>query len=291
MAFRGLAPRGQAIRRRALEATYYEPVKPGSPHKFADCPIERFRTQAARVLRDLKVKWVTVDGERIRTNLEAANCRLKFIRGVLNFAKEEFPDLVERNWASDVDYFDTASDGFHSWTLDEIAQYEDYHPIGSKPRLAMALGLYTGQRRGDAVRLGPIMERAGLLQVIQEKNRRKNPVTAWVPIVPALKRIIDATPTGDLFYLAQDNGQPYKKESFGNLFREWCDQAGLQHCSFHGLRKACVVRLIMEDCTPHQIMAITGHQTLKEIDRYARKYMREQAANQVLLRWLNKHAS
>src|SRR5215471_13306138 len=45
-------------------------------------------------------------------------------------------------------------DGFHTWTEDEIARYEAHHPIGTKPRLALALLLYTGQRRSDVVRMG-----------------------------------------------------------------------------------------------------------------------------------------
>lgn len=292
MQFRGLAAKGQRIRRRALEGTYSEPISPGSTLMFADCPLHKFTSKAARVLRDLKVQWIIDgEGEEVRSNLEAANSRLKYIRGVLAFAKEEYPDLVERNWALDVDYFKSASEGHHTWTVDEIAQFEARHAIGTKARLTMALALYTSQRRGDVNRLGRWMEKNGVLEVIQEKNRRVKPVTAYVPIVPALRRIIDASPTGDLFYVVQENGQPYAKESLGNLFRQWCDEAGLPHCSLHGLRKACVVRLIMDGCTPHEIMAVTGHQTLKEIDRYARKFMRQQAAGQVLSRWLSKHAS
>ena len=45
-------------------------------------------------------------------------------------------------------------DGFHTWTDDEIAQFEAHHPIGTKPRLALALLLYTAQRRSDVVRMG-----------------------------------------------------------------------------------------------------------------------------------------
>jgi predicted helicase len=53
---------------------------------------------------------------------------------VLAFAKEEHSDLVERNHALDVDYFKSASYGHHSWTLDEIAQFEARHAIGTKAR-------------------------------------------------------------------------------------------------------------------------------------------------------------
>lgn len=290
--FRSLAATGQRVRRRVIESTYDEPISPNSALRFGDCPLHKFNAKAVRVLRDRKVLW-SDDGEggEVRRNLEAANSRLKYLRGVLSFAKEEFPELVERNWARDVDYFKSPSEGFHTWSLEEVAKFERHHAVGSKARLVMALALFSGQRRGDIVRLGRCVERNGFLQFVQEKNRRTNPVRAFVPIVPPLQRIIDSTPTGDLFYIVQENGRPYTKESLGNLFRAWCDQAGLPHCSLHGLRKACVVRLILDGCTPHQIMSVTGHQTLKEIDRYARKFMREQAADEVLSIWLSKHAA
>jgi integrase len=54
------------------------------------------------------------------------------------------------------------------------------------------------------------------------------------------------------------------------LFREQCNKAGLRHCSFHGLRKAAARRLAERGCTPHEIAAITGHATLKEIERYTK---------------------
>src|SRR5215510_926842 len=38
------------------------------------------------------------------------------------------------------------SHGHHTWSEDEIAAFEAQHPIGSKARLALALGLFTAQR-------------------------------------------------------------------------------------------------------------------------------------------------
>jgi hypothetical protein len=46
------------------------------------------------------------------------------------------------------------SGGHHTWTEDEIAAFEAHYPVGSKARLALALGLYTAQRRSDVVRIG-----------------------------------------------------------------------------------------------------------------------------------------
>ena len=255
----------------------------------------KFSARSVRILRDRKLKWHTpeeaIGGTGVRTNTQAANSLVKYMRGVLEWGKEDHPEHVQRNWARDVPYFESSSTGFHTWSLDEIAQYEAHHPIGTRARLALALALYTTQRRGDVARLGRHLERNELLIIEQEKNRRRKPVTAFVPIAPTLRKIIDASPTGEIYYLVQERAdRPYRKESLGNRFKEWSLAAGLPHCSLHGLRKAGVVRLIQENLTPHQIMAISGHRTLKEIDRYAREYLRQEAAEQILNRWLNVHA-
>src|SRR5262249_12573378 len=42
------------------------------------------------------------------------------------------------------------------------------------------------------------------------------------------------------------------------------------HCVFHGLRKAACTRLADAGCTAHQIAAISGHKTLKEVERYTK---------------------
>ena len=69
------------------------------------------------------------------------------------------------------------------WTDDEIAQFEAHHPIGTKPRLAFALLLYTAQRRSDVVRIGRQHIRDGVLTVKQQKTG----VTLAIPVHPHLQ--------------------------------------------------------------------------------------------------------
>jgi hypothetical protein len=44
--------------------------------------------------------------------------------------------------------------GYRTWTEGDIAAFEAKHPIGSRARLALALLIYTAQRRSDVVLLG-----------------------------------------------------------------------------------------------------------------------------------------
>src|SRR5262249_49977514 len=61
-------------------------------------------------------------------------------------------------------------DGFHTWSEEEIAQFEAHYAIGTKPRLALALLLYTAQRRSDVVRMGRQHIKGGVLTMRQEKT-------------------------------------------------------------------------------------------------------------------------
>jgi integrase/recombinase XerD len=88
---------------------------------------------------------------------------------------------------------------------------------------------------------------------------------------PDLQAIIAATPIGHLTLLTTKSGKSYGANDFSEQFRSWCDAAGLpKHCVFHGLRKAALTRLADAGCTAHEIAAISGHASLKEVERYTR---------------------
>jgi integrase len=158
-------------------------------------------------------------------------------------------------------------DGFHTWTEDEIAQFEAHHPIGTKPRLAFALLLYTAQRRSDVVRMGRQHIKDGVLMVKQQKTG----ATLAIPVHPHLQAVLDATPGEHLTFLVTATGKPYGGNALSAQFRNWCDAAGLpKRCKPHGLRKAACRRLAEAGCSANEIMAISGHATMKELVRYTK---------------------
>src|SRR5262249_34392397 len=138
----------------------------------------------------------------------------------------------------------------------EVLQFETFHPVGSKARLALALGLYTAQRRGDVIRMGRQHIKDGALSITQEKTGAR----LLIPIHPELQQILDATPTGHLTLLTTKSGKSYSAGDFSEQFRAWCDAAGLPlACNSHGLRKTAARRLAEAGCSAHEISAITGH--------------------------------
>ena len=172
--------------------------------------------------------------------------------------------------------------GFHRWADAEVAQFEHRHAVGSRARLALALGLYTGQARQDIILMGEQHITDGELNWIRKKTEDKTGLELVIPIHPELRRVIDATPSQHLTFLVTEFGAPFTAAGFGNWFRDRCNEAGLKHCSFHGLRKAAATRLIDAGCDVVEAASITGHASLKELQRYIETRDRKRAARRAM---------
>jgi integrase len=156
------------------------------------------------------------------------------------------------------------SRGYRTWTEDDIAAFEATHQIGSGARLALELLLYTAQRRSDIVRLGRQHIRGGAIHLQQQKTG----VVLAIPMHPALAAVIEETKSEHLTFLTTRGGKPFSPGSFANWFREMCTEAGLSGLSAHGLRKAACRRLAEAGCSANVIAAISGHASLREVQRY-----------------------
>lgn len=249
----------QAWRRRALDAIC---------EKHGDKPVALLTPRHIRMLRDERAD-----------QRGAANQRLKALKALFAWACEEKPEIAPQNPTWGVRKIKYATDGHHSWTAEEIEQYRDRHPIGSRARLALDLLLYTGGRREDAVRLGPQHVRDGRIRFTQAKNEHRNPIKVDIPLHSELAATIAATRSGHLTFLITAFAKPLTPAGFGNAMRDWCDQANLRHCSAHGLRKACATALADAGATAHEIASVTGHQSLEEVERYTRAARRKKLAD------------
>jgi integrase len=179
------------------------------------------------------------------------------------------------------------SDGFYTWSEDDIAAFEVRHPIGSRARLALALLLYTAQRRSDVIRMGRQHIKNEIITIRQQKTG----ALVEVPILPVLRAVLDATVSKRLTFLVTAAGKPFSAAGFGNWFREVCDQAGLpKECAAHGLRKAASRRFAEAGCAPHEIMAITGHKSLREVMRYTEAVNRQGLARSAMEKFARRTA-
>lgn len=162
----------------------------------------------------------------------------------------------------------------HTWNEGELRAYEAKWPLGTRQRLAYALLLYTGQRVSDVAKMKRSDISEGLVHVIQTKTGTE----LYIPVSPDLERAIKAGPSNGLTLIGNANGQPLSVDGLSALVRRARHDAGLPpKCKPHGLRKAAMRRLAESDATSKQIMAVSGHKTSREVDRYT------EAANQIRL--------
>jgi integrase len=221
------------------------------------CPLAHLTAQGVKRLRDLK-----------KGLPGAANNRRKYLSAMFGWAVETTPPLMKTNPARDVRRIKYATEGFHTWTADEVRKFEDRWPVGTRARLALALLLFTGTRRGDMVTLGRQHVKDGWLRFIPRKTRYKRQRLSEKPILPELSYIIEASPTGDMTFLVTAYGLAFTAAGFGGWFRERCNEAGLPQCSAHGLRKAGATLAAENGATVNQLMAIFDWETPGQAKTY-----------------------
>ena len=195
----------------------------------------------------------------------AANNLLRMFRILMPLAIKR--GMIKTNPAATVEPLKIKSDGFHTWTEAEIEKFETQWLVGTRERLAFDLLLYTAQRSGDVRRMGPQHVKGGYLTVKQEKTGAE----LELPVLAPLAASLAAYRSGHLTFLTTQHGKPYTAKGFGNWFSDAAQKAGLPvGCAAHGLRKAAATRLANAGASSSQIMAWTGHKTLKEVARYIR---------------------
>lgn len=213
----------------------------------------------------------------------AANTFRKVMSGLFSWALSV--ELIETNPVDAVKSIKVKTDGFHTWTVEEVEQFRECHRIGTMARLALELMLFTGLRRGDVFRIGRQHAKNGTLSV----RTSKTGIWVHVPIVPELQNVIDGTDSGDLTFLVTERGKPFTSEaSFGNWFGKCCREAGVPGRA-HGLRKAGATIAAENGATVHELMAMYGWTNPAQAMVYTRKAERRLMARGAAERIANKN--
>jgi integrase len=244
--FANLKPSSQASYRKALN-----PILERDGHRLArDLP----RDKARKIIQEI--------GERRpgMANLTRAVLRRLFAYAIDVGLRRDNP--FERSPAYKLGTH-------HSWTDAELAAFEKRWPLGTRERLAYALLLFTGQRGGDVVKMRRSDIRNGTIHVVQSKTGAE----LYVKLHPALVRAIKAGPAKGLYLIGEErSGRPVNRAALTHLMKRAARLAGLPaRCLPHGLRKAALRRLAEHGSTSKQIQAVSGHRSLREIERYTRQ--------------------
>jgi len=142
--------------------------------------------------------------------------------------------------------------------------------------LVLEFALEAVSRRCEVVRLGPQHIKNGRIRI----ERAKGSIDVDIPVTPELQAACDAMPKSHLTYVVNHWGKPRSIEGLGVVFAEWATEAGLPaRCRLHGLKKGGMRRLAEAGNTTHELMAISGHRTLSEVQRYTADADRKKLAD------------
>jgi len=217
----------------------------------------------------------------------ANNC-LKAIRAMFRWAQDV--GLRDDNPAPTVRFFKTKTDGFRTWTAEDIERFRDCWPLGSRQRLAMEVILNTGLRRSDAVRLGQAHVSDDLISI----KTQKTGMHVHIPILPALAQALKAGPVGRETFISRLDGGQFGAVSFCMWFRDACRAAKVTG-SAHGLRKAAATIMAEAGGTERELMAFFGWSTTSQSLTYTKlagkKLLAQQGAERVRQRLDKDRAS
>ncbi len=217
--------------------------------------------------------------DELRDTPGARNHVIKTISALYSWAIEV--GLAEINPASKIKPLDVDK-ATHTWTVDEIRQYESVHGPGTRARLMLHLAMYTGLRLADLSKIGRQHVRNGWLSIRPGKTRKSSGVNVDLPVLPALQATIDECKTGKMTFLITEFGKPFTANGLGNKMRDWCDEAQLFHCSTHGLRKAGATIAAENGATDEELMAIYGWVTKAQTTTYTKNANRKRIAKKAV---------
>ena len=264
----------------ALAVRYF-----GSPQFHALSPTSRtayrrvidsfLEEHGRRRIREMKREHVDIILGKMAQKPGAGLILLKRLRTLVRYAMAL--GWTDRDPTAGVKGYRTKE--IHTWNEEEIATFEARWPNGSRERLGFALLLYTGQRGSDVHRMLWTNLVADTIRVAQQKTKTK----LTIPLHDDLAALLAAASREHPTIVSTAYNKPFSVKGFGNMTTTAIRAAGLPlRCKPHGLRKAAARRLAEAGCSASEIMAITGHKTLAEVERYTRAAEQERLARQAM---------
>lgn len=255
----------QKDRRRVLEAFRQE---------YGKFELRHFEPHLIDRILERKLEQRIVNGRKVGGSAAALRLREQLF---LFFKWAKKRGLVAANPVEDAETVAHKTKGYYRWDEDDITGFRTRWPLGTKPRLAMELVLWTGARRKDAHIMAP--PKNGRIGDTASKTGKEMDIK----VAPALQEAIDAMPAvGITTLLVTEYGKPFSVAGFGAWFKDKCRDAGLPQCSLHGLRKALARRAADLEASQQGLKALGQWSSDSEVTIYTEGANRRKLADNTL---------
>ncbi len=229
--------------------------------------LDRFRDKHGNApIAGMQTKHVNMIIDGVADTPSAASNLRKRLSAVMNYAMSV--GMRSDNPVTTAKRVKIKSDGFRTWSEEDIASFRKQWPTGTSQRLAMEVLLYTGLRSSDAVRLGWQHVSEGAFSIVAKKTKTE----LHIPVHTELAYHLRHCPLDETAFIATFAGGARSEKAFSSYISGAAKKSGLPfRSSPHGLRKAACRRLAEVGCSAMEIMSITGHTDIREVERYCRE--------------------
>lgn len=172
--------------------------------------------------------------------------------------------------------------GHRPWPDWAIERFLATHE-GTMMGLAVKLGLYTGQREGDVLRMCWSDIHGDRIEVRQSKTG----TLLEIRLHSNLRETLDKQERVSPIILTTAAGRPYSSSNFRHHLADAVRAADLasERLTFHGLRYAAAGQLAELGVSIKGIAAITGHKSLAMLQRYTSGAEQRLLGDAAILRW------
>ncbi len=250
-------------------------LKPKSRHSYA-VNLDRLSFYGGLKVADLKRMHILGARDLIAHRPRSADVFIQVVTRLLNWAVDR--GYIDANPAANVKRINTYVP-YKKWTPEECQAFEESGPREAL-MTAYMLGRYTGQRRGDVLRMARTRYDGAALEVVQSKTG----AALWIPCHARLKAYLDTLPTDRLLFIVTAKGRAWDEANFSHQFIRQLRKAGLGHLTFHGLRHTAATALADAGCDNRDIMAITGHKTASMVAKYTETAEQKKRASAAILK-------
>lgn len=206
----------------------------------------------------------------------AATVFIRVTSALLNWAVDR--EWIESNPANRIRL--TGGGHLQAWTREQADQAEAALP--EPYRRVVIVARYTGQRRGDLIRMRWTDWHDGALHVVQQKTG----TALAIPIHPILHRELMTwrQNAASEFILTTHTGRQWRGEHLSSMLPIALQRIGLPPLGAHGLRKLAATALAEAGCSTHEIAAITGHKSLSMVQLYTASHDQQRLARAAIIR-------
>lgn len=230
-----------------------------------------FATYPLEVIEDPKIRRRLLDwrDEMARSSPRQADATFGVLRIILEWARDR--SMIAFNHATRPKKVYKADRSDKIWLPEHLAAFRAV--ASPEMNAALALGLWTGQRETDILKMGWTAYQDGRLRFRQGKKKRR----VDMPVYSELRAVLDALPRRATTILTMPSGKPWTTEPrpihFMHQWRKTFIAAGLKDTGlhFHDLRGTTCTLLAEHGCTPSEIAAMLGW-TAKSVNEMLDRY-------------------